>query len=144
MTAYERLFNLGFCGQTLYFANINGSYVVLGRNAVDLGAALGIVVRKETFPGQHHGELHCHTLRIPEHLIEIYIPKMVKSLNWTEVVLITNFHVLEKYHQIMQGDRVVVSDADLDEMVNLPKSNSIKSVPNPNRVGTRDAYVAYL
>lgn len=142
MTPYGRLFELGCDEETIYFANIGGSCVVLGRNARLVGQSLGIVVRKETFEGEH-GTLHTLACRIPEHHMDLYKPKLMKATGM-EVVCIKSLHVLEKYNKIMNLFRAVVSDDDLDAMVGLPRSNSIKSVPNPNRVGILDAYVAYL
>lgn len=51
-----------------------------------------------------------------------------------------------KVRRVLAGERVVCSDEDMDALESgLPDGvvDRLASVPNPNRVGTRDAYVAF-
>jgi len=53
--------------------------------------------------------------------------------------------VREKTERIRRGERVVVSDSDLDKMSELDGDfmNHVASLPNPDRLGILDKYVAF-
>lgn len=56
---------------------------------------------------------------------------------------------IEKLARILNGEKVVCSDKELDEFIKADMNNDVSvlndvvSVPNPNRVGILDAYLVY-
>ena len=53
---------------------------------------------------------------------------------------------MDKLMLLKQGQKLVVSDADLDEMLASGDITAceIRTIPNPNRVGTLDVYIAWI
>lgn len=53
---------------------------------------------------------------------------------------------LQKLESMKLGNALVVSDDDLDEISVLDddSTNRVRSIPNPNRVGILDAYIAWI
>jgi hypothetical protein len=47
----------------------------------------------------------------------------------------------EKYDRILNGERIVCSDHDLEEM---PFHPFLVSIMNPRAVGTKDTYIAFI
>lgn len=54
--------------------------------------------------------------------------------------------IRDKFKQLLQGDDVVCSDSDLDELWKLANnaSKEIRSIPNPNQCGTLDIWLAWI
>jgi hypothetical protein len=59
---------------------------------------------------------------------------------------ISNTALAGKVREMLAGGTTVVSDEDLDELgaVDAPSMRWLVSLPNPGRMGIRDAYVAFL
>ena len=52
----------------------------------------------------------------------------------------------KKLDRMKCGERIVTNDAELDAMLALDDDSvyEIRSLPNPNRVGVLDVYVAWI
>ena len=48
---------------------------------------------------------------------------------------------MTKFKRILNGERVVCSDTEMDE---FPFNPNLVSIPNPKRIGILDQWVAYL
>ena len=55
-----------------------------------------------------------------------------------------NKPTIDKLERMMKGERVVCSETDLDLLSPFDASNVIRSIPNPNRVGLKDAYECWI
>ena len=52
--------------------------------------------------------------------------------------------VKEKCESMLLGEKVIMSDKDMDEIIPYRLSNYVASIHNPNRVGILDAYIAWI
>ena len=52
--------------------------------------------------------------------------------------------VITKLNRLANGELVICSDTDLDAMILFDVSNRIRSRPNPNRLGTKDTWEAWI
>lgn len=50
----------------------------------------------------------------------------------------------DKIARLLRGERVIVSDDDMDVLEQDERLCGLRSLPNPTRAGRLDAYVAWL
>ena len=49
-----------------------------------------------------------------------------------------------KIERLLSGEKVICSDQELNSLVDFNWSNSIASILNPNQIGTKDNYIAWI
>jgi hypothetical protein len=57
-----------------------------------------------------------------------------------------NVTVQDKLEALKRKERIITNDDEMDAMIDLDGDtmNSVRSIPNPNRVGFRDQYIAWI
>jgi hypothetical protein len=53
-------------------------------------------------------------------------------------------YLKDKCDRMLLGERLIFSNDQLDELLPYRISDLIRSLPNPNRLGTKDTYVAWI
>ena len=51
---------------------------------------------------------------------------------------------IAKLDRMMQGERVITNDNEMELMLDDDRIKLVRSMPNPDRLGLRDQYVAWI